>query len=163
MSKSHLPWWRGERGEWYEVLQFAFILLLLFGPSTLAGYPKWPLPTTFLLIAGASLMVCAVILGVTALRHLSHSITAFGGLKPEGTLVTSGPYRLVRHPVYTAQILLALGWSLAFGGWLTALYTIALSVALNFKSLMEERRLLQRFPEYRDYQSRTRKFVPFIY
>ena len=163
MSKSHLPWWRGERGEWYAALQLALILLVVFGPSTLAGYPKWPVFTTCLRISGASLMVCGVVLGAAALRRLRPSITASGALKPEGALVTSGPYRFVRHPVYTAQMLLTFGWSLALGGWLTSLYAIALIVVLNFKSLKEERRLLQRFPEYRDYQSRTRKFVPFIY
>jgi protein-S-isoprenylcysteine O-methyltransferase Ste14 len=163
MSKSHLPWWRGERGEWYAALQLALILLVVFGPSTLAGFPKWPLFTIFFRIAGASLMVGGVVLGAAALRHLRLSITTSGALKAEGALVTNGPYRFVRHPLYTAQILLTFGWSLALGGWLTAVYAIALSVVLNFKSLKEERRLLQRFPEYRDYQSRTRKFVPLIY
>ncbi len=163
MSKPHFPWWRGKRGEWYEVLQFVLILLLVFGPSTLPGYSKWPGLITFLHILGAILMVGGIVLGVIALKRLRPSITSSGGLKPEGALVTGGPYRFIRHPVYTAQMLFAFGWSLAIGGWLTALYAIALSVVLNFKSLFEERRLLARFPEYRDYQSRTRKFVPFIY
>jgi protein-S-isoprenylcysteine O-methyltransferase Ste14 len=163
MSKSHLRWWRGERGEWYAAFQLALILLVVFGPSTLAGYPKWPVFTRCFRISGASLMVCGVVLGAAALRRLRPSITASGALKPEGALVTSGPYRFVRHPVYIAQMLLTFGWSLALGGWLTSLYAIGLIVVLNFKSLKEERRLLQRFPEYRDYQSRTRKFVPFIY
>jgi protein-S-isoprenylcysteine O-methyltransferase Ste14 len=163
MSKSHLPWWRGERGEWYAALQLALILLVVFGPSTLTGYPKWPGFTTSFRISGAGLMVCGVVLGAAALRRLRPSITASGALKPEGALVTSGPYRFVRHPIYTAQMLLTFGWSLALGGWLTSLCAIALIVVVNFKSLKEERRLLQRFPEYRAYQARTRKFVPFIY
>ena len=163
MSKSRSPWWRGERGEWYEALQIALMLLVVLGPSTLAGYPKWPVFTTFFRISGASLIVGGVVLGAVALRRLRPSLTASGALKPEGTLVTSGPYRFVRHPVYTAQLLFTFGWSLALGGWLTALYALALSVVLNFKALLEERRLVQRFPEYRDYQARTRKFVPFIY
>jgi protein-S-isoprenylcysteine O-methyltransferase Ste14 len=117
MSKSHLPWWRGERGEWYAALQLALILLVVFGPSTLTGYPKWPVFTTYFRISGAGLMVCGVVLGAAALRRLRPSITASGALKPEGALVTSGPYRFVRHPVYTAQMLLTFGWSLALGGW----------------------------------------------
>jgi protein-S-isoprenylcysteine O-methyltransferase Ste14 len=163
MPQTHNPWWRGKRGEWYEVLQFALILLLVVGPSTLPGYSKWPDFTRLWRISGASLMVGGVVLGVVALKHLRSSLTALGGLKPQGTLVTSGPYRFVRHPVYVAQILLGLGWSLAFGGWLTSLYALALGVLLNFKSVYEERRLLQRFPEYQEYQSRTWKFIPFIY
>lgn len=143
--------------------QGALILLVLFGPSTLVGCPKWPGIPTLFHISGTILMIGGVVLGVVALRHLHPSITASGALKPDGALVTSGPYHFVRHPVYTAQMLFAFGWSLALGGWLTAQYAMALSVLLAFKSLYEERRLLQRFPEYQDYQSQTRKFVPFIY
>jgi protein-S-isoprenylcysteine O-methyltransferase Ste14 len=108
-------------------------------------------------------MIGGIVLGVASLRRLRPSLTASGALKPGGALVTAGPYRLVRHPVYTAQILFAFGWALALGGWLTALCATALSALLNFKALMEERRLLQRFTEYRDYQARTRMLIPFIY
>jgi hypothetical protein len=71
MPKSHLPWWRGERGEWYVALQLALIFLVVFGPSTLAGYPKWPVLTTFFRISGASLMVCGVVLGAASQCHVA--------------------------------------------------------------------------------------------
>ena len=163
MPQAHSPWWRGERGEWYVVLQFALFLLVVLGPSTWPGYPHWPGSTRLWRISGATLLVWGVVLGAVALRYLRPSLTAAGGLKPKGALVASGPYRLVRHPLYAAQILLGLGWSLALGGWLTALYAVALGVLLSFKSSLEERRLVQRFPEYQAYQSRTWKLIPFIY
>ncbi len=163
MPQTHSPWWRGERGEWYEVLQFALLFLLILGPSTWPGYPPWPGATGLWRISGAILMVGGIVLGVVALKYLRPSLTAAGGLKPNGALVTSGPYRLVRHPLYAAQILFGLGWALALGGWLTSLYAIALGILLNFKSSMEERRLLHRFPEYREYRSHTWKLIPFIY
>jgi protein-S-isoprenylcysteine O-methyltransferase Ste14 len=158
MSKSQRPSRRS--GYWVVVLHFALILLLVLGPTTVA---KWPRFTPSFRIAGVGLMVGGIVFGAVSLRRLRPSLTKFGALKPEGALVTAGPYRLVRHPVYTAQILFPLGWSLALGGWLTVLYALTLSVLLNFKALMEERRLLHRFTEYRDYQARTRMFVPFIY
>ncbi len=145
------------------MLQLALTLLVVFGPSTLGSYPKWPALVALLRVSGAALTVCGAVLGVAALKRLRPSIMDSGSLKPDGTLVTSGPYRFVRHPVYAAQILLAAGWSLAFGGWLTSLFAIALMLVLDRKASMEERRLLQRFPTYRDYQSRTRKLVPFVY
>lgn len=159
MSKSQLPWWRGTRGEWYEILQIVLILLVVFGPATLAGYPKWPASTPYLSILGVSLLVSGIALGAIAIKRLQSS----GALKPGGALLTDGPYQHIRHPLYTAQMFFAFGWALALGGWLTTLYALLLTIVLNFKSLMEERRLLQRFPEYRDYQSRTKKFVSFIY
>lgn len=163
MTMARSPWWRGERGEWYEVLQFALLFLLVIGPSTWPGYPKWPGFTRRLRISGACLMVAGVVLGAVALKYLRPSLTARGGLKPQGALVTSGPYRAVRHPVYAAQVLVAMGWSLSMGGWLRLLYAMALGVLLNAKASHEERRLLQRFPAYREYESRTWKFVPFVY
>ncbi len=163
MSKARTPWWRGERGEWYEVLQFVLLFLIVFGPSTPPGSPQWPGSTRLLRISGIGLIAGGVALGAVALKHLRSSLTPMGGLKPDGALVTSGPYSVVRHPLYAAQILLGVGWSLAIAGWLTALYAVALGVLLNFKAALEERRLLQRFPAYRDYKSHTWKFLPFIY
>src|SRR5574341_1310694 len=70
MPQAHTPWWRGERGEWYVVLQLALLLLVVFGPSTLPGYPQWPGSTRLWRISGATLMVCGVVLGAVALRPL---------------------------------------------------------------------------------------------
>jgi protein-S-isoprenylcysteine O-methyltransferase Ste14 len=48
-------------------------------------------------------------------------------------------------------------------GWLTIVYAAALFVLFDVKSRREERWLVQKFPEYRDYQRRVRKLVPFVY
>ena len=77
--------------------------------------------------------------------------------------MTSGPFRFIRHPVYTAQMMLTLGWSLAVGGWPTGACAVALTFVLAFKARGEERRLSKAFSEYGDYRAATRRFIPFIY
>jgi protein-S-isoprenylcysteine O-methyltransferase Ste14 len=82
-------------------------------------------------------------------------------IMPEArTLVTSGPYKYVRHPLYAAEIVIVLGMILQYqqpSSLLLGGIVIALQVA---RSVHEERVLLQAFPEYEAYRARTRRFVP---
>ncbi|MFB3906466.1 MAG: isoprenylcysteine carboxylmethyltransferase family protein, partial [Acidobacteriota bacterium] len=75
----------------------------------------------------------------------------------------TGPYRMVRHPIYTGGIALAYGWALVVQGWLALLYASLILILLDRKSKREEQWLAERFPEYRDYQRRVHKLIPFVY
>jgi protein-S-isoprenylcysteine O-methyltransferase Ste14 len=159
MTNSRDRWWPTDLAHWFVVMQGALLVVVLLGPVIEPHSVR--LPATFRL-AGVGLVLCAIVLGAVSLRRLRPSITTSGALKSDGALVTTGPYHLIRHPVYAAQMLLAFGWSLAFGGWLTALCALSLSILSYFKAHGEERRLLLRFPEDREYKARTRRFIPFI-
>jgi protein-S-isoprenylcysteine O-methyltransferase Ste14 len=71
----------------------------------------------------------------------------------EGGLVTTGPYRYLRHPIYAA-ILRSSPLSMALGLIATAM--LALRIAF------EERLVRRRYPEYDDYARRTKRVIPFI-
>jgi protein-S-isoprenylcysteine O-methyltransferase Ste14 len=79
------------------------------------------------------------------------------------TLIRTGPYRLVRHPMYAGGIALAFGWALFVRGWLTLAYAVVLLLFLEVKATREERWLVDRFPDYPDYQRRVRKLIPFVH
>lgn len=162
--ESRPPWWRGARGEWYVAAQIALMALVFFGPRTLPGLPAWPLPlarvSTF---AGAALMLVGAALFLAALRRLGAALTPLPYPKPDAGLVQTGPYALVRHPIYAGGIVLAFGWALVAQGWLTLVLATVLVVVLDLKSTREERWLAERFPDYRDYQKRVRKLIPFLY
>jgi protein-S-isoprenylcysteine O-methyltransferase Ste14 len=140
------------------------LALVLLGPATLGTGQAWPLSIApSLRVLGLVLIGAGLILGVAGGVQLRRNLSPLPLPKPEATLVTAGPYRLVRHPIYGGLILLAFGWALALGGWLTFGSAIALSVLLERKAAREERRLLERFTDYGPYQRRTRKFLPFVY
>lgn len=79
-----------------------------------------------------------------------------------GKLVAHGPYRWVRHPMYTAVSLAGLGCALALGSVLAWLLWAVLLLVLLVKALLEERWMAALHPAYAHYQARTRRFIPFI-
>lgn len=79
-----------------------------------------------------------------------------------GGLVTTGPYRFVRHPIYAAVLLIvwtgvAANWSLQAAG-LGLLATVMSALRMMF----EEALVVERYPEYAEYARRTRRVIPFV-
>jgi protein-S-isoprenylcysteine O-methyltransferase Ste14 len=158
------PWWRGARGEWYFGCQLILMAIVFLGPRTLPGLPDWRAPLARISVfAGVALMLAGSCLLLAGLLRLGSNVTPLPYPKPRATLVRTGPYRLVRHPMYGGGIVLAYGWALVVRGWLTLVYATALLVFLEIKSAREERWLTERFPDYPDYQRRVRKLIPFIH
>ena len=80
------------------------------------------------------------------------------------TLVTSGAYRFIRHPMYAALLFLTWGLCLGAPSAFALLLALAASVLLELTARREEQECLAWFGEsYRDYQSGTRRFVPFLW
>lgn len=164
MNDTRSPWWRGRRGEWYVVTQLALIGFVFFGPRTLPFLPLWPVAVSRVsLFAGITLMIAGIGLLLAGLVRLGTNLTPLPYPKEQATLVQTGPYRIVRHPMYSGGIVLAYGWALAVSGWLTLVYATVLLVFLDVKSAREEQWLADKFPDYPEYQRRVRKLIPFIY
>jgi protein-S-isoprenylcysteine O-methyltransferase Ste14 len=83
-------------------------------------------------------------------------------LREEHTLVTSGPYKYVRHPMYAVQIPLILSWLPASANWLVGLPGLLGGLLVFiFRIPQEEKIMLERFgQDYRDYMDRTGRFLP---
>ena len=158
------PWWRGKRGEWYVAVQLVLIAVVFLAPRTLPGFPAWPASLERVwMFAGAALIVAGTGLFLAGLFTLGPNLTPLPHPKPNSTLVQTGPYRLVRHPIYAGGLMLAYGWALMVQGSLTLVYATILLIFLDIKSTREERWLTARFPDYPDYQRRVRKLIPFIH
>ncbi|HEX3938437.1 MAG TPA: isoprenylcysteine carboxylmethyltransferase family protein [Xanthobacteraceae bacterium] len=72
-------------------------------------------------------------------------------------VVTTGPYAVVRHPGYTAGILVILASGLALGSWLATAFLVAMSLPfLLYRAITEDRLLQAELPGYRDYAARVR-------
>ena len=158
------PWWKGARGEWLVVIQVVLIGLVFLGPRTVGGWPAWPFPfPRVCAVLGGAFMVGGGVLFVAGLIRLGPGLTPLPYPRDVAELVQTGPFALVRHPIYSGGLMIALGWALLIHGWLTLGYVVALFVFLDVKSRREEKWLAERFPEYASYQRRVRKLIPFVY
>ena len=80
-----------------------------------------------------------------------------------GQLVQSGPYRWIRHPMYSAVLLVAAACAWADASAWAWLAMAALAAVLSVKAGLEERWMAAKHPGYADYCSRTRRFVPGLF
>ena len=83
--------------------------------------------------------------------------------KAEGVLVTSGPYRLMRHPMYSTVLLGAAALASVPHHGLAWLLWLALLATLLAKSMLEEHWLREHHPQYAGYCARCKRFVPWIF
>jgi protein-S-isoprenylcysteine O-methyltransferase Ste14 len=113
-----------------------------------------------LYLASLLLVIAGTVSAICALLVLGRSIS----LLPEARrLVTTGPYALVRHPLYLGEMVAVAGVALQYlSAW--ALLLLALVWAFLLQRMKyEERVLFQSFPEYGDYMARTARLVPGVY
>ena len=157
-------WWKGARGEWLVVVQIILMALVFLGPRTVDGQPAWPFPyPAGALAVGALLVGSGGMLFLAGILRLGRNLTPLPYPKDEGELIQTGPYALVRHPMYGGGIVLALGWALMVQSWLTLGYVAILFVFLDLKARREERWLCEKFSAYPAYRQRVRKLIPFVY
>jgi protein-S-isoprenylcysteine O-methyltransferase Ste14 len=164
-SAPHGPWWKGERGEWYVVVQAILFVLIGFGPRSWPGAPEWPQPlATIATWLGLLLMLVGGALAVGGLIALGQrNLTALPYPKEGASLVERGPYAIVRNPIYSGLIFGAFGWGMWLHAPITLLFAAALFVLFDLKSRKEESWLIERFPEYLEYCARVKKLIPWVY
>jgi protein-S-isoprenylcysteine O-methyltransferase Ste14 len=156
---------RGKRGEHLVVLQF----VLFFGFILTPAWNPFSTPT-FLAdtqeLRWGSLLVLAIVallLGGLGAVHIRDYLTPLPYPVDHNRLVRHGAYAIVRHPLYSSQLLAALGWTI---------FTVSLShlavlifgfLFFDYKASKEERWLQERHPEYANYARRVRKLIPWVY
>jgi protein-S-isoprenylcysteine O-methyltransferase Ste14 len=149
----------GARGGGWVVLQF--VLMVGIVAVGIAGPPwpaRWPLTIVGILVAAAGIGVA-----VAAARAHKGSLTPFPRPSPGAQIVDTGPYRVVRHPIYSGGILSFCGVSLVLSPVALAA-TGLLALVWGLKARVEESFLLAAHPRYAAYSERTRsRLVPFVY
>jgi protein-S-isoprenylcysteine O-methyltransferase len=148
------------------------VLLAGMGAAMLVAYPiafvkAWSFPRNWhlpLFAAGVSMMFLGSLLRRYCWRTLGESFTGDVTVRPDQHIVSSGPYRLVRHPSYTAGMMMYIGIGLALGSWLSlALLTIATVATYSYRVAVEERVLLDALGEpYEAYMKGRKRFIPYI-
>ena len=112
----------------------------------------------------AGVVLCALGIGVAiwARSQLGRNWGIPTSVKEDPELITSGPYRLVRHPIYAGVLLAMIGSALVVGRpWVVLLGVFV--VYFVYTARLEERTMARQFPDaYSRYRARTKMVVPFV-
>lgn len=151
----------GPRGEGWVAIQVVLFALVLVAGT--AGPAASGTAREVLLVAGAALALAGGLLALWGLAGLGQALTALPHPRDGAELVASGPYRLVRHPIYGGIVVASAGWALFTAAPAALAGAALLLVFFRLKSGREEAWLRDRYPEYAAYAARTRRLLPFLY
>ncbi len=141
------------KGKILVAIQFISIFLLLIFTQwrTLAWWAY-----IFLFLSFYLAMWAAVIMRLGNFKIVPHPVE-------KGTMITNGPYRIIRHPMYASIFLMAFGLLSAQVNYLMIFITVVLITGLVVKMLYEETLLSKHYPNYRIYMLKTKRVIPFIW
>jgi protein-S-isoprenylcysteine O-methyltransferase Ste14 len=139
--------------------------LLLFAPRL------WPLPLDarflprglVLPILGTGLLALGLAFSIWARRQLGRNWSASVEIKQDHVLIRRGPYRYVRHPIYSGALLALFGTMVAVGEWRTLLGFALFVLSFAIKARLEESYLSTVFPDYAAYRRETAALIPFLF
>jgi protein-S-isoprenylcysteine O-methyltransferase Ste14 len=152
------------------------------GPQSLHGIPlllctallispRWPPALTAhvlpfgptLPLVGTALVAAGLALAVWARVHLGRNWSSKVVVKEDHALVRSGPYRRIRHPIYTGMLAALFGTALALGEWRGFLALLFALIGILFRVHAEETRMSETFPEYADYRRKSSALIPGVF
>lgn len=147
----------GPRGEGWVAIQFVLLGAVVAG-AFFGG--SWPWPVRMF---GGVLLVLGVLFALAAGRGLGPALTPMPHPSARGELVVSGPYAVVRHPIYSGVAAGAVGFSVLVSSWWSLGVSLLLAAFLHFKAVREEEWLVAHYPGYSDYMRRVRRrLIPWL-
>jgi protein-S-isoprenylcysteine O-methyltransferase Ste14 len=157
MKRGRVPWSRELRIR--AVLVIIVIVLIRFGAVRSHGLNADPWRAAFGIVLFVLGLACAIWARVHIGRNWGTPMTQ----KDDPELVTSGPYHLVRHPIYSGILVAGFGTALALG-WLWLIAVGLTAVYFVYSATVEERFLTEQFPGvYPAYKHSTKMLVPFVF
>jgi protein-S-isoprenylcysteine O-methyltransferase Ste14 len=114
-------------------------------------------------IISVVLVAAGLAFAIWARRHLGRNWSGVITLKADHTLIRSGPYALVRHPIYSGLLLSLVGTAFAVGEWRGLLGLALATWAILLRVGAEDALMAETFgDDYADYRRRTKALVPFL-
>jgi hypothetical protein len=142
-----------QKGRTLVFLQFALLLVIAIFPDS-ANVPSWATSVGMVLIG------LGVIVTFMGFRGLGKSLTANPVPSQDGTLVTTGIYSRMRHPIYAGLLAITLGLVVSSGVLTQIVIWAALALLLTYKSRWEEVMLTAKYKGYAEYKTRVPAIFP---
>ena len=112
---------------------------------------------------GLLIVIAGLAFAVWARVHLGRNWSGTVTVKEDHELICSGPYAIVRHPIYTGLLVAILGTAIVFGEWRGLLAVCFLTIAFVLKLRREERFMAESFPDtYPRYRAQVPALIPFF-
>ena len=152
-----------ERGETQPVQKLFVVVFVLLGVLLLAvcaldrrfGWsqvkPAWSVAATLLFVAGSSL--------IDATFRANTFASSVIEVEPEQRVIATGPYRWVRHPMYSGMLIGNAATPIVLGSYWGELVVVLLGALLAFRAVHEEKQLLRELPGYAEYLGHTRSRI----
>lgn len=124
--------------------------------------PLWPgqWPRAASISIGSAAFLFAAWTGISAVFRLGRNRTPFPAPRPGSTLVTTGIYARIRHPLYSAMMAMGLGWACFWSSGIALVVAAVFIVFLHAKASFEEKLLSARFEDYPGYADRLPRYLP---
>ncbi len=152
----------GPRGEGWVAVQVLFLLAI--AAAGLGAGDAWAgVPAEIGAIVGMILMGAGAALIIRGLLDLGGNLTPMPRPLEGASLVQSGAYALVRHPLYGGLTIGAFGWGLLMVSPAALLLAASLGVFFDLKARREEAWLVECYADYSAYIGRTRRLIPWVY
>jgi protein-S-isoprenylcysteine O-methyltransferase Ste14 len=146
---------------WTRYALFTLWWVVMF--SAPLEYALWPRDNLAVTVAGVALALVGATLRVWSIRALGRYFSGHIETQPGHRVVETGPYRLIRHPAYAGNVLLAIGMPLVLNAWLTLIPAALVCALFVYRIPLEEAALAENVPGYRDYMARTSRLIPGIW
>ena len=143
-----------------------FIVFIVWYLNTNLGSAFLPIPLDNVFISLTGLIITCIGLGFACLAriHLGKNWSSIPEIKKENTLIKTGPYQIVRHPIYTGFLVGIIGSALMIGSFLFFYIFVVVLIVFIIKIRIEEKLMLTRFPdEYTQYKKDVKALIPCIY
>lgn len=153
---------------WDRILMSVFVVVWI-GSLVLSALDAvrfhWSQVPIWLQAVGAVLVALSYYVFYLTFRENSYAAPTVKIQSERGhRVVSTGPYAMVRHPMYAGAVAFFVGTPLLLGSWWGLAVTPALIVLLSVRALLEERTLADELPGYRDYAARVRyRLVPGVW
>lgn len=148
----------------FVVLQVFFLAWLVLIPLDAVRY-RWSQMPAWLQEAGAILLLVSFYFFFLTFRENPYLSPVVRVQSERGqTVISTGPYHFVRHPMYAAAIIFMAGTALMLGSWYGLLMGLIAIIGIAFRAVHEERLLRAELPGYNEYMARVKyRFIPYVW